>query len=321
MNIIFVESLHNLRGNSKAINNASFIRGAAQKLVKKELSNVKDDALINEISNTISELKEYDRDNAYMLTTDSHFQKELLDIEISYKEMVEEIYRYRHTNNPQRLYQLSESFFDESNKLVYYAQKYSEEKVKILDYLRPILYVSITSVTLIYLYQTYSINILEHTKDKIELLAYTDSLTKLPNRTYLDKIIQKYKQMSFLPTLACIFIDLNNLKITNDVLGHDKGDKLLQDFSKIIRSLSSESDLIVRNGGDEFVGIFEDYTENDIEIFKKNLYKQIEIYNNEENMKLSVAMGVSYSNIDANTIEELISIADQRMYEDKKRKS
>lgn len=38
-------------------------------------------------------------------------------------------------------------------------------------------------------------------------------------------------------------------------------------------------------------------------------------------MKLSVAMGVSYSNIDANTIEELISIADQRMYEDKKRKS
>lgn len=54
-------------------------------------------------------------------------------------------------------------------------------------------------------------------------MAYTDSLTKLPNCTYCDQIINKYQEMEYLPSLACIYFDLNNLKETNDLLGHDSG--------------------------------------------------------------------------------------------------
>lgn len=319
IDIIYDESFYMLYRDSEILNYAGSIEASTQKLVKQELMGIDNDELIDEIYGIISSLKEYNKRKIFLLAKEQKFTDKLSNIELSFGNLVQEIYRYRQSKDPQKLYELSEDFFNKSNDFVNYVQEYSEDKVIILRYMGHLLYLSIIALILVDLYQNYSIRRLKRNKYKMEQLAYYDSLTRLPNRTYLDQVLAKYKKTKPLPTLACIFFDLNNLKTTNDSLGHNTGDKVLQDFSHIIREISKDYGIIARNGGDEFVGIFENCTEQDIEGFKKSLYREIERYNQEEvEVKLSVAMGVSYSRVDANTIEELITIADQRMYKDKK---
>ena len=88
-------------------------------------------------------------------------------------------------------------------------------------------------------------------------LAYTDSLTGLPNRNLLDHTINtaiKKSQRSHLQ-FAVLFIDLDRFKDINDTLGHTVGDKLLVIMAKRISRAIRGTDHVVRFGGDEFVAV------------------------------------------------------------------
>jgi len=101
-------------------------------------------------------------------------------------------------------------------------------------------------------------------ENEIRHLAFYDSLTHLPNRRLLlDRLKQALASSARSHQRgALLFIDLDNFKLLNDTLGHDRGDLLLQQVAERLITCVRESDTVARQGGDEFVMMLEDLTED-----------------------------------------------------------
>jgi diguanylate cyclase (GGDEF)-like protein/PAS domain S-box-containing protein len=96
-------------------------------------------------------------------------------------------------------------------------------------------------------------------EEKIQYLAFYDPLTKLPNRQLLlDRLHRALDDAEKPRDGALMFIDLDNFKVLNDTLGHQKGDQLLQQVAERLRSCVARGDTVARLGGDEFVILLED---------------------------------------------------------------
>jgi diguanylate cyclase (GGDEF)-like protein/PAS domain S-box-containing protein len=95
--------------------------------------------------------------------------------------------------------------------------------------------------------------------EEIMHLAFYDFLTGLPNRRLLqDRLEQALAASARIQCQgALMFIDLDNFKVINDTLGHDKGDLLLQQVAQRLKSCVRDSDTVARLGGDEFVVMLE----------------------------------------------------------------
>ncbi|HYD77250.1 bifunctional diguanylate cyclase/phosphodiesterase [Ramlibacter sp.] len=95
-------------------------------------------------------------------------------------------------------------------------------------------------------------------EEKIQHLAFYDPLTKLPNRQLLmDRLHAALNDPARPREGALMFIDLDNFKVLNDTLGHQKGDLLLQLVAERLRSCVAKGDTVARLGGDEFVILLE----------------------------------------------------------------
>ncbi|MFO1323471.1 MAG: EAL domain-containing protein [Burkholderiales bacterium] len=97
-------------------------------------------------------------------------------------------------------------------------------------------------------------------EERIRRLAHFDELTGLPNRTMFMHTLQRAFSLAQRrgKQFALFFIDLDRFKNINDSLGHEAGDRLLQDVAHRLRSHLRESDTVARLGGDEFVVLVED---------------------------------------------------------------
>jgi diguanylate cyclase (GGDEF)-like protein len=97
----------------------------------------------------------------------------------------------------------------------------------------------------------------ETVKEELVRLAHTDSLTTLANRrAFFEKLEEEFKRINRTNSeFSILLIDIDHFKKVNDSYGHDIGDALLKEVSKIIRSCLRETDLPARIGGEEF-GIF-----------------------------------------------------------------
>lgn len=97
-------------------------------------------------------------------------------------------------------------------------------------------------------------------EDEIRHLAFFDPLTRLPNRRLLMDRLQQALVTSQRTGRegALMFIDLDNFKLVNDTLGHDKGDQLLCEVARRLSASVREGDTVARLGGDEFVVMLEE---------------------------------------------------------------
>lgn len=164
---------------------------------------------------------------------------------------------------------------------------------------------------------------LEEYKDRIVELAYRDSLTDLPNRTYfyeeINRKLEKLKKKKHLG--AVLFIDLDGFKQVNDTLGHDQGDLLLKKIAEIFKSVVREKDIVARLGGDEFLVYLADLNKKEAaECVANRICRLISqpIDLNGHEVQLSASIGISFVPQDGYMPEELIKKADQAMYEAKR---
>lgn len=114
-------------------------------------------------------------------------------------------------------------------------------------------------------------------QEEIEQLAYSDTLTKLPNRRFLDDRMSFIMSMSERSQKYCalVFIDLDNFKPLNDTYGHNVGDLLLIEVANRLKDSIRKLDAVARLGGDEFVIILNEFDENK-NISKENIFKVVE---------------------------------------------
>ena len=155
-----------------------------------------------------------------------------------------------------------------------------------------------------------------HLKAEVyEHLAFTDGLTELNNRLSFENDINECIGNN---RPACISIDLNNLKRANDTMGHSAGDVLIRGIATVLREAVGNEGKIYRIGGDEFVVLIHDITDYGIEKVLKRIEKCRVKYNEENNVNLDFAKGVSLYTEGDTTFENLVARADAEMYRDKR---
>ena len=134
------------------------------------------------------------------------------------------------------------------------------------------------------------------------------------------KIAERTKNSSL---LMLLFADLDKMKSINDNLGHKKGDEALITVASILKKVFRESDIIARVGGDEFAVLGITAQKNDISAFENRLQEQVGIHNASENKDytISLSVGIACSDPEKNySIDDLMSMADTLMYEQKRGK-
>lgn len=148
--------------------------------------------------------------------------------------------------------------------------------------------------------------------------AYYDSLTNIPNRLSADIFVSKCDSPD---NVSVIVADLDDLKLANDTFGHSTGDILIRDFAALFALAADPAGFAARNGGDEFLAVFpgDGNGTHAIECCSR-LRQSIGIYNLSTEHPIKYSIGYACSHDDINTsIQRLISIADSRMYDQKKK--
>lgn len=154
-------------------------------------------------------------------------------------------------------------------------------------------------------------------------LSRYDKLTNIYNRRYFEELFDLYfrKALRYNEKFQLAIFDLNGLKIINDTYGHLTGDMYIKTFSdNLIKSVRS-SDILARYGGDEFVAIFYGTDSNKLIMKFEELFQTLN--NNPiifENNKIvcSFSYGVVSFPEEAQSYNQLVKVADDRMYEYKR---
>ena len=89
-----------------------------------------------------------------------------------------------------------------------------------------------------------------HAANELNLIMERDDLTGLPNRRKFNRVINTYIGKSEIGLLS---LDIDHFKVINDTYGHQRGDEILEAFSKVVSSLIRPTDIAFRWGGEEFV--------------------------------------------------------------------
>lgn len=153
-------------------------------------------------------------------------------------------------------------------------------------------------------------------EEKLTFLSQHDVLTGLYNRFYFEQSMQKWENIS--EPVGLIMCDVDDLKLTNDTLGHKQGDRLLQVVARVIKSCFREEDIVARIGGDEFAVIIPRSNQKRMENASALIRKAINDYNCEnKDFPISVSIGYALRNDFAVGMSTVYKNADNNMYQDK----
>lgn len=150
---------------------------------------------------------------------------------------------------------------------------------------------------------------------EIVFLSYSDKLTGLKNRAYIEKRLNELDNKDE-TNYSIILGDLNGLKIRNDTFGHKEGDNLLCTIANILNTICEADDIVARYGGDEFVILII----NKDKQYVTNITKKIkEACDNAANshFKFSISLGSAKKNELYSNSEAVMNLAEERMYRNK----
>jgi len=163
--------------------------------------------------------------------------------------------------------------------------------------------------------------------EQISIASLTDVLTSLPNRRYIDQRLAEERQRSdrYGHPYALLMLDLDGFKAINDCFGHPIGDSVLQQVAESLQRVLRSTDVLTRYGGDEFAVILPETKLEEATIVAEKLktalaLTKLHLPHNTQRY-VSACMGVAMYPLDANSSEDLIRVADERLYDAKRKGS
>lgn len=160
---------------------------------------------------------------------------------------------------------------------------------------------------------------------ELRALSFRDELTGLYNRRGFLTLAQhqlKIARRTNSGLLLC-FIDLDGLKQINDAFGHREGDQALIKTAELLRKVVRDSDIIARMGGDEFTILAIDASDDSAESIVARLQESLKNYTAQEDRHYELSLSVGVARCDpenALSIEELMRMADEALYRQKRSK-
>lgn len=154
-------------------------------------------------------------------------------------------------------------------------------------------------------------------------MAYRDPLTGLWNRRYFEDRLKEELGRSQRAGLGRRFsvmvLDLNDFKATNDRFGHPVGDAVLKDVGQFLVTHLRGHDVACRTGGDEFSVLLPDLSADDCGHLVDRLRAGLAAANGERRIPISLSLGTASWPEAGDTVDALMTRADEAMYDDKSR--
>ncbi len=166
------------------------------------------------------------------------------------------------------------------------------------------------------------VSILKASEERFQHLAHHDVLTGLPNRLLLHARLEHALERAQRKhrSVALLFIDLDQFKPVNDMLGHDVGDELLREVARRLQETVRKEDTVARLGGDEFVVLLEglEAKEDAVHIAEKLLAAlNRSIFLRDHQVMIGASIGIAFFPDEAADSAALFKLADERMYQAK----
>lgn len=160
-------------------------------------------------------------------------------------------------------------------------------------------------------------------KQVIEQQSFRDPLTEIYNRRSLDTVVDRYishARRRKVP-LTFLMVDMDKFKEINSRFGHLTGDLVLAEAANVLRCSIRGSDAVIRYGGDEFLILLADTTLEGAAHVISRITSHLAEWNAAKHVgNLTLAMSVGAAEWqDGQTLDEVLDVADRRMYENKKR--
>ncbi len=154
-------------------------------------------------------------------------------------------------------------------------------------------------------------------EQRLEYLSMHDQLTGAYNRTYFETELSRLSKSREYP-ITIISADLDGLKLINDTMGHDAGDKQLQACVSVLIKSLRQADILARVGGDEFSAILLNTNKSTGELIVRRIRENINKYNRKNaDRPLGISIGIATSDTNDIALKELFKRADDMMYRNK----
>lgn len=157
--------------------------------------------------------------------------------------------------------------------------------------------------------------------EETKTLAITDGMTSLFNYRYFrERLNEEFeRERRYKRELSLIMIDIDFFKKYNDLNGHPKGDKLLKDFSAILKNIFRSSDIVARYGGEEFIIILPETTKERAVEIAERLRKEVEATDFEGGKtqpdgRVTISLGVTCYSEGLKSADDLVKSADNLLY-------
>jgi len=145
--------------------------------------------------------------------------------------------------------------------------------------------------------------------------AYTDSLTGVFNRNYLEEITDVIDLKDYIVML----VDIDHFKRINDTYGHEIGDRVLSKFAELIKQNLRRDDIIIRYGGEEFLVLLKNYRKQKKDSLKVAERLMDTIENTEfSGIRITVSIGINMDTDKSRNLTDAIKKADTALYKAKR---
>lgn len=311
----------------------NYVIGTLEALKGKNVSILDGDYLYKYISsNTKANLKTYSdinkitekKDNIIILDKEvyTYYRDSLFnDYDILYIDSMTFDYSFMIKNTNETFYKLFNYIINTNSYYNYRNSAYNNLQTSIFDRVSfEELYLIILGIILVPLIIVMATILIIKNKKKLKLVRkedrkkYTDLLTSLKNRNYLNLNIEDWDNCKIYPQ-TIIVIDLNNTKYVNDNYGREKGDLLIQKAAGILINTQLENTEIIRSDGNEFLIYMVGYNDSQVETYIDKLSKTF------KDLPYGFGAAIGYSMIQDNikTIDDAMNEATIDMQSDKER--
>ncbi len=145
-----------------------------------------------------------------------------------------------------------------------------------------------------------------------------DALTGIYNRTFFEQELTRLEKEGSYP-ISILVSDADNLKLTNDRLGHAIGDELLRQGASVLRSVFRSKDVLARIGGDEFAVILPETDATTVQQLLERAQARLNEHN-KQFPELAIHLSIGVATAENSKLIETFNLADQQMYAEKARR-